>query len=577
MKLVDLLDVLKGGISSLAHREQIEKFYSACTTVAMTLGVSWSSSPGLGTFEQAMVIRAAIISRIERSREVWSIARKIGRVIQPDPFPDLIGINRTRRLFEEPEISLNRSEQISLTAIAMSELSKNYDEGDEELNSVDSVIQIEHFQVSIDGLSPSGGDPLADILSYQPNEEITKIRRAFDSLGRLDFNKRKPYILFTADLIRDGIRSGTFICWSKMKDAIGYAVKKRDVFYLDEFPEEVLANETFEMMTRDALSDPLFAQTVSLYDWVMPSDVVVYRDENIERDTLYSYTVQGIQDRAPCASDIFDVQLSPIRLSQSQVNSVRRLLSAEVSASFISSASFDQNGNPFAEPGNISPYPAISQVIYGDPGFGWILAGCNVFRAQSQGASPERIRSMSYIGAQALGFDAINITEFLLQNEFHIPSDINSIHESVEASISSFGVSQTILSIIDGTGVGMFAASDSDPWWVMRRNWGRSLPLQEFLERISGVLSRVIAAIDPDNATIDPKGLAATLAANSIFSSKNRYVPGQIPGVGGPVVSLNLIDSSIGESTIDLTTYEGISRLMRLIRAIYDFYPGSIS
>ncbi|HEU5118700.1 MAG TPA: hypothetical protein VFT74_19050 [Isosphaeraceae bacterium] len=552
-----IADVLKGGVTESTPPQTITGFFQACSSMGSDLGVQWFIDTGVSSAQAANIVRSAVLERLNRGIEVAAIAASRGYLLPDSPLPRFEQINRNRQLFQQIQ-GVTPEEQTSL-AKAVSDLVRvaiGYDDGSITFDRGQPAHQLASFEVSVDGISTQSGNALADILGYQPDADFVKRKRALDALARLDFSKRKPYLLFTADVITGGKRqNGTIVCWQRMRDASGYNVQKRDVFAIIDFPSISLSNELLERTTAELLADNDFRQVLSFYDWVHPGDVLAFVDDSTHSDTLYSYSVAGVQRRAPATGFIFDVPMSSLYLSAAQQDQVRAAIQRDMAA-YSTSTDLD----------SVSPYPALSEVVYGDPGYGWMLAGCNVLAATRRGDSGDQVRAMSYVGSKAS-----DILAAVGAGRISIPSDIGSVHSAVDAAIASYGVSQALLSVLDGVGLTMFSAGKDDPLGFK--------PTQESLEQATGGLAKILSAIDPQTASVDPHVLAAALASRTPSGTFPRYRAGQVFSslLGKATVTPPSLDQIIGTDVIDLTTYDGIARLLQLLRTVYDFYPGSLT
>ena len=547
-----IADVLKGGDFSTADSSTIRRFLSACISVATNLNVAWNTVAG-GTVQSSInSVRSAVVNAFMRASEVSVDATAHGFLLPNDPMPRFSEINRDRRLFDGLGISNAESDDLLRSSIDLIKVAIAVDAGKINFLEHRPAAQLASFEVSLDGIVRQTGDPLVDILGYQPDADFIKRKQALESLSKLDFSKRKPYLLFTADVISAGKRSETIICWIKMRDASGYTISKRDVFSGIDFQPSTITAQQAQVMTQRLLADPDFRQVLSFYDWVQVDDIVGIIDQSSQPGTLYSYSVSGVQNRAPLNNSPFDTSLNSLYLSPAQAEMVRRLIAAD--ASSLSSTDDD----------SVSPYPALAQVVLGDSGYGWILAGCNMFGSKRRGDSDDETRSFSYIGSKAS-----QILSAAAAGRLFIPTDLNSVHSAIDSGISSYGVSQTILSVLDGTGVTLFASKKDDP--------GGFQPTQQSLESVSRGLAKILSAIDPGSATIDPHTLAVNLSTHTSSGQQPRYSSTSLTSSGVQVPDVGTLDAVFGTGVIDLTTYSGISRLMQIIRTIYDFYPGALS
>lgn len=549
-----IADALKGGTLTTADAVTVQQFYSACISVATNLNVAWLPVAGASRLDSAYAIRAVIVNAFARASQVAAEAASHGFLLPDDPMPRLNELNARRRLFDPIGITAIEERELLVASMDLIKVAIARDAGKITFQEHRPAAQLALFEVSLDGISRQTGDPLVDILGYQPDADYIKRKQALDSLARLDFSKRKPYLLFTADVITGGRRqSGTIICWMKMRDASGYTVSKRDVFSGLDFGASSVTNESIQSMTQQLLMTSDFNQVLSFYDWVDPSDVVAFVDISSKPGTLYSYSVSGIQHRAPANSSFFDTALSALYLSPTQAESVRQFILADVEAL-----------GPGGSIDSVSPYPAISRVVFGDPGYGWILAGCNVFGSKKRGDSADETRSLSYIGSKATA-----VLAAAAAGRMFVPNDINLVHTAIDSGVASYGISQTILSVLDGTGVTLFAARKDDPFGFQ--------PTQQSLESVSRGLARILSVIDPETAILDPHALASSLSTPTNAAQQPRYSSTNVP-VSSSVRTPDeaTLDAAFGPGVMDLTTYSGISRLMQVIRTIYDFYPGAL-
>lgn len=546
MNAAQVADVMKAGVSDATDYSELQTFYNLCTSVALDLGLTWLD-PTMGLNALTEVVRSAITSRLDRIAYVASYAAAAGILLPDNPIPQLAVINRTRRLYGPFPAGFD----MNAATTAISELNKitaDYDAGTISFARTASAAQIASFDVSVDGISQQSGDALTDILGYQPDADFVKRKQALDSLSKLDFSKRKPYILFTADVIRDGKRQdGTLICWQRMHDAVSYTISKRDVFAMTDIPHIVKTNADLDAATGDLLGDANFQQIMSFYDWIKPGDFYAFVDADVHPDTLYSYVVTGVQVKAPSSPFIFDVAMSSLYLTAAQIAAVKQTIAENVGAGHIDS---------------VSPYPAIAKIIYGDESYGWILAGCNIVASQRRGDTFDVTRALSYIGSKA----SFVLSE-AASGRFMVPNDVNLIHSAIDSAITSYGVSQTILSTLVGTGMTLFMSGKDDPLGFQ--------PTTESLTDVTGGLAKVLSAIDPQTATLDPHVLSTSLVSHA--SPIVHYQPIGISTVIGPQLTAVGAEEIFSGPVLDLTVYSGISGLMQLLRSVYDFYPGALA
>lgn len=529
-----LADCLKAGLSHGALADDIKKFLIACTIAAADMKVEYWIDSGHNDLQAAMIMRVHVVQRIAEINDTLRIALSRGFLLPDSPFPKIEQINRNRSLFQPVNVEFNDQVYLFNAARDLSLVADGYKDGRIKFNRAPAV-QLASYEVSVDGISTQSGDALIDILGYQPDGDFVKRKRAIDSLSKLDFSKRKPYLLFTLDTDK-----GVVVCWSKMRDASGYVISRRDVFNGFNLPDIVESNSELLQSTNELLEDERFYQALSFYDWTTPQDVMALLDKSAEKDTLYSYRISGLQKKAPATPFIFDVPSNSLLFSPVLAASVRDDIAREA----------EQFKRDVAL---TSPYPAISQAVYGDPNYGWIIAGCNILASIRRGDSVDTIRANSYIGSTM-----DHIFAEAAAGRLFIPSDLTKVQEAVEAAVASYGVSQTILSVLDGVGMTNFISGKDDPNGIQAT--------QASVEGSTSGLARILSVIDPETATLDPKLVVIAGQPRVQKSASN-----EVRINAGASAFEEIFDGGV----IDLTTYSGIGRLMQLLRAVYDFYPGA--
>lgn len=557
-------DAIKRDVSGLSPPQEISSFIADLNYIGSAMQIDWWVDASLTSAQAAMVMKNAMMARFKRMQEVRVIAANRGYILPDDPLERYSDINWGRRPGQPLPLTAQEATDLYAATIDLSKVARAYDRGEVNFDRPQPAAQISSFEVSVDGLSPQSGDALVDLLGYQPDADYIKKKRALDALARLDFSKRKPYLLFIADVITGGRRrNGTIVCWSQMRDASYYEVRRRDVFAMRDLPPITVTNEQLRQHLLELKDEPFFRELVSFYDWVNPGDVVAMIDDTVSSNTLYAYEIVGVQKKAPVGQFIFDVPVNTLYLTPAQISQI--------------TAGVNSDRLVFGNE-RVSPYPAISQIIFGDASYGWLLAGCNVLAARRRNALPEEIRKVSYIGS-----DVESILGLSSSGKIVCPADLAALQSSVEKSISSYGISQTILALIDGLALTLFISGKDDPDGFQ--------PTVEALERSSSGLAKIISAIDPQTATVDPSLLLSSLTS-AISRSGQQYETQQITqGTNQVVAALGLgpvtpptqliptgsIDQIVGTGLIDLTTYTGISRFMQIIRSIYDFFPGTFT
>lgn len=544
-----MADTLKGPPPDGISQEKKKTYIDGAVLAAAVIEVFYLYDRD-DALEGANVARTAILQRADLIQQVKLEAASNGFILPDDPFPAFSQLNFLRSIFEPLSITDEQAAVLYETSISLSKVAKAREDGTVSfVRGSDPTHHITHFELSVDGFSGGSADALSAILGYQPDADELKRQRAQEALSRLDFSLRRPRPLFVADRIVDNRRTGAVLCWRKMRDAAGYTVARRDVF-VDETKATHLPARDSQERTDELLADPTVLQLLTFYGDLHPSDVVLFHDDSTVPDRVYSYVVSAYQNKAPISRNLFDVPVSQLYLSQAQVQQVRESILADADGKGIDT---------------ISPYPALAQAAFGDSRHDWILAGSNVLASVRRGDGSEGTRRFSYLGARAT-----DILDAVSAGLLVVPTDIVSIQEAVVGSLSAWGVSQTILAVLDGTGTTLYVAGDDSVGFQATA---------VAVDASTDGLYRILSAIDPEMAVIDPQNIIANLSVPSRDPFDTVHRPRETPVRGGGTVgtpdvvpSIPTV-SDIGTELIDLTTYEGISRLIRTIRFFYDFFP----
>lgn len=537
MSLQDIADCMKGGVGPDASESIKGKLLRTCKSAATSLGAEFFIDAGLNTYQAAITIRGAVLELIDDIKHVVRIATARGFILPESPFEMLEQLNSNRRIFDA--IGIQNPGVLVSNASKLAAVTTAYNEGKVTFERKPAY-QLSSYEVSVDGLAPQSGDALVDILGYQPDADYIKRKRALDSLAKLDFTKRRPYILFTADY--DG---AVLIAWSRMHDASGYKITKRDVFSMVDFPVAILENDRLVAESKTLLTDDRVFQILSFYDWLDVDDVLMYIDRSLGPDSLFSFRISGLQRKAPGSPFIFDVPTTSLFMSPAIVDQITSAVNVEAER-------FNR------DPALISPYPALAEAIYGDPSLGWMLAGCNTVAAIRRNDAVDLIRSIGFVGSTVEGLISAGRSGRLVT-----PQDLNTVANGIEDSVASYGISQTIITVLDGLGLTEFISGKDNT----------NVPSALTIDNVTSGLGRILSLIDPVTATLDTKLLI------SLFGN-----PSQKP-VGRSTVAMTIqkstpgipLEEVIGAETIDLTTHEGIGRLVQIIRTVYDFYPGALT
>lgn len=430
-----------------------------------------------------------------------------------------------------------------------------------------NVAQLNHVSLSFTGLGGSG-NAAQDLMRLLPNGDEIKKEKARAALAVLDFSKRIPNVIFTSDYSpnQDTGSVGTLIGFKKIPDASGYIIKRHSVLTGDDVEFEI-TNEQLKTMN-DTFMDYARTYILTFYDKLDPSSVHLFLDKSPPIDDYFSYTIQAWQLRKNSTSSIIPSDYSVMNLTPTLKQAINFKI-AQLS--------------PGQE--TISPWPAFAEVLLGDPSLDWILAGVNCRASSDRKDSKVTTRQYSYLNANSsFLFTQSDAGQFVRFNS------ADAIKKAVTDSIQAYGVQQTIESLLEETGIlywfdGKDTRSDS--------HFDRAGTLDQNTSNLFGTLA---AAIDPETAVVDLRSLASNLA--NLLGMKELGTSIRLaPAVKNTTSKPNEVDvidpddpnkdaesgvqfvSQLGkmdDAVVDLTTFDGISKLMRTIRIMSDFGPDRV-
>lgn len=452
-------------------------------------------------------------------------------------------------------------------------------QGKLDLTKVTNVAaQINSFTLSMDGYG-SGGNPATDLMRFLPSADEIRAQKDLELLSAFDFRKRQPKVVFTADFQPGDELQGMVIGWKKIPDASGYILKRRGVF--DNTERSIQVSNKDLQMSMDHLRDYLNAHILTFYDTIDDTQVWAYLDNSCSPDQYYLYTVQAYQIQNDAKDQLFQVPTNPTTLANTARSKVQSTL-AQLAQQYYGSPNTD----------DINPWPIISLQLFGNSQFDWILAAVNGRASVNRNDSNLDTRRFSYLGARLS-----HLLDFMDRGLFVTPKNVNDVVKAVTDSVNNFGVSQTIAEILHETGILYYFEGTEQP---NPAGLNRAGTLNV---GTSPLLSGIIAAVDPETATLDLKTLGTNLPAllnNKGLATDRSSITGlrlgHAGGTGGNVHAtpqeINVPDPNVTNDTvtqgdvqylnqlpasqngiIDLTTYDGLSDLTRTIRLFADEGP----
>lgn len=453
--------------------------------------------------------------------------------------------------------------------------------------NVNKAAQLSHSSLSLEGFGGTGNTSV-DLAKLLPDADEVKEQKAFEALSVFDFTKRIPKVMFTAFYAPDGIPSGVIVGWRKVPDASGYVVRRRNIFDGREATYSLTNDDVKRDTTR--LKEYVKAWILSFYDNVQQDFVFTFMDNDVPPNGYFHYTVQAYQLQNEIPGTIFNVQTSPVFLSAPQKRSIRQQLEQlDPDTKQLNAKGRATGKGPQPQQADtISPYPVLAHVLLGDAKYDWLLACVNIRASINRGDTRTTTRDYSYLAAQL---------EFLFAQadagKLVVPKgkDVGTAMKNIEDAISKYGVTQVLKDVLQETGA-LYHFDGKDP---SDNTLFRNVDVGASTD--SGLISVVVAAIDPETATMNLKTLATNLPmllSGQFVDIKEHLTTGAskptlqahtIGEIDVPPEFDSTTDSSAEDEVqylskfgdlsgvVDLTTADGVATFLRVIRIFSDIGP----
>ncbi|MHA2043957.1 MAG: hypothetical protein ACW99G_04145 [Candidatus Thorarchaeota archaeon] len=439
------------------------------------------------------------------------------------------------------------------------------------LTTAGTAAQLSSYDISLDGydIDKTGGS--ADLLSFLPDVDKIKRARVKASLGSLNFDDRIPRIVFTVNYDPDGISQGAIVGWKRIIDASGYVIRRHSVF--DN--EDVEFNFTNEdaLSQYEAVKDYVNEWVLSFYDQIDDDMIFAFLDTEVVKHNFYTYHLEAIQKIRSSNKFIFNIDSAVSPLSLIALNDIEKEIRTHVKETV---------GKKYNRTNvdSICPYPFLSRKLYGHDKFDWILAAMNVATSIERNDERSTVKEFSYLEA-----NFSTIRRSISNGKFVKPVDPNAIINNLKESISTFGVSQTLLEVITFTGLDVFFGKKQDNDNTFKR------ATDVYSDDDSTGISMILASIDIETATIDMSALVSNLLSITEGSVNKDEVDESttVSEISVPDEDETKVDTELeedaedslqfvgnfeqGEDFLDLTTFEGISEFIRTIRLFFDQNP----
>lgn len=541
--------------SGKADSDLIEEFQRCCSILAVSDEFFDDNQRGMSTetifigtsrvrntismtdHERSLALRNRVLSKITDIRQSVEPLKNRGVFLSDDPFLDIENFVEERRNGISDQPSSGRADQ------TISQISELVIVSQAETSAVP---QISSLSFSVDNLKTTNSRQLTTEMLV-PSNLMYRDVTVRDTLGSLDFKKRIPKMIATLDYVVDRVSRGTIIIWKNMADATGYLLTRHDVFRNKD--KEIFLGKEQLKTDSEKLRDYVMLWALKFYTNLPFDSCCVYLDEDVSRDTIYTYVVKGSRAHLPSNSSLFSIETTRTVLSP--------LILASIETDLKQTSSLFSNG--FVD--MISPYPAISRMLFNDESFDWLIAAVNVKDLIEKKAPSEKIRDFSYIGGK---FSAVS--EQIRAGNFIIPKNPAKIAENVRQFVSSFGISQTLIEIFEKTGIIYYLDGDGTSPVPSSRN---------------DMVVKILSSIDPENATVNIKDLLLNLyvavSRSSSAASSTRAAELEITNPDSEDIQQFFSKiADLSSDTIDLSTFEGINRFVRVLRSYFDRSPKNI-
>lgn len=520
MTALDDVQSIADSMMILPTGESVHVYYNRARNAARALNID--VGPGAGSVAEGILslrYHREIVQRIRDCSDMYFRATAAGLFFSEDPIQTISSLNRDRTVLQP----IQQGDYAGVMD-ALSALCQMVDaEAAGTLSLSGGRPQIGGASISFEGLQ---GIP-SSIFSA----DSLKKQQALDSLKALDFTKRRPKLLFVAE--RNAETFDIVVGWRKMRDATSYDIE------LDDIVAGVSRIASVQSLKLEAPDQP----AVSFYrekmahiigSLVPEKDIALYRFASVSRDTVYSVSITPKQVTTTSKSLLFKMPMRKLILTDEQLGIIESEIREFVR---FSGAGID----------SITPYPFISDVVYGSRRFGWVLAGINLLSSFERNEQSTIVRSYSYIGAKFS-----EIRNRITSGNFYIPSDISAAERNLNNSFLEHGLSSTLTEILEKCGMLLFF-DDREGFDTPALSIGITDALRE-----TGVLAAILGTIDPVTATVSPTDIYSRLRSRI---EEARFTRSSVSLQS--LLTVPRLDTT--DESIDILSYDGITRLMNVI------------
>lgn len=519
-KIQSVLDASLPPPSEDDDSPRLLRYFNQCLAATELLGIGALVDDG-STLDRSLYLKNVVKQRLDDITSFVARASQAGVLIAMDPAAKVRSLASTHRFDKDdmPDEGIDYYFDLADALTEVSTLVQREEDGEISLTR-EPRPQLSSMELSFQGIDGLPSD-IFDASSL-------KRQQALEKLVLLDFTKRKVRVLFFAEYEHDGIVD-LVVGWKKIRDATGYKVKFRDV----------INNRVTEEMVPSAKADAPEDDILQFYRSMLAPivgvrhkerDVALLSLRKVSRNGLYSTKISAYQRVSSTKNELFRTTLNRLTLSTGQLDELSEsigLFTEQVEA--------------------VTPYPFLSELLYGDRKYGWVLAGLNVLSAYDRGEDISAVRSYSYLGAKLS-----DIRTSIQAGKFYVPSDIKEFDTRLSTSFSNFGLSNTLGEILEKCGILMFF-DEREGFDVDAPSLDHEAALQE-----TSAVAAILSAIDVETATVDPK---------MVYTNITTPPPGvgelRVRQIGGFEIQVPRLDTS--DDVIDLLSFDGVRRLLDVV------------
>jgi hypothetical protein len=514
----------------------------------------------------ALAARNAVFDVISEVNAFISQASNTGFAPPTNPFSQIAVMNAGRVAQNPVNVTSAQADQLMSDITQYLSLLQQQKDGTLNLNSnTEATAQLSSVTLSFDGFGGSGQSAV-DIMKFLPNMDMIASQKALQALSVLDFRKRIPSVIFTANYSPSGTSKGCLVGWKKMSDAAGYILSRRNMFD-QSVVQFTLTNDQMDTL-KTQLDDYVQTWVLTFYDNIDPTQVYTYLDGTAQANAYYIYTLQAYQLQDNGKTTVFSVDTSVANLSKQQRTSVQQQLTQ-----------LAKGTTPGDDPSVLSPYPVLAQSLLGNSAYDWILAGVNIQAAINRNESNSTIRQFSYLTANLqFLYSQMDAGKFVVPKN----GNIQTVSSAITSKLSQFGVSQVLYELMQQTEILYFfegVDAGVDPAFSK---------ISAQSPQSSNLLAVIVSSIDPETLIMDLSTLASNLPqllAGGLLKNNTVVQPGvPQPGAGAAEIEMDPTSAqspseiqfmtqmaNLGTNDADLTTFDGISDFVRVIRIFSDY------